>query len=150
MIAKTTDAAGNVVRTRMRFYVIGGDYAWAYNDGSRINLQADQESYAPGEVATIAVKTPITGTALVTVERNRVHRHFVREISPQDPLIEIPLEEGDAPDAYVSVVLIRGARESEQKFREPDYKIGFCQLNVERKARPRSCRGPVVGTPPAR
>ena len=68
-----------VVRTIATLaHVYGGDeYPWAYEDGVRIKLVPEKKLYQPGETARVLVLSPIEGTALVTVEREKVLRSFM-------------------------------------------------------------------------
>src|SRR2546423_3244414 len=78
------------------------------------------------------VKTPIAGEALVAVERDRVVRSFVKRLSGNAPSVEVPMGESDAPNIFVSVMLLRGANESPRKIKAPEYRIGYCELKVAR------------------
>src|SRR5205085_3437339 len=93
---------------------------------------SDKEGYEPGQVATIMVKTPISGEALVTVERDRVLRSFVTRLTGNAPSVQVPLGENDAPNVFVSVMLLRGANESPRKIKTPEYRIGYCEVKVAR------------------
>ncbi|HSI61892.1 MAG TPA: alpha-2-macroglobulin family protein, partial [Candidatus Saccharimonadia bacterium] len=127
-----TDAGGKTVLTRLPFYVLGGKgFPWAWEDGARITLQPDTTTAKPGEEVSVVVKSPIAGTALVTVERNRIHRQFLAPVSPENPVIKVPITEEDAPNAYISVVVIRGADQSPQADKMPEYKVGYCEIGVE-------------------
>lgn len=134
--AEATDAKGKKVLSRLPVYVIGGDeFPWAMEDGARINLQPEKKTLKPGEEAVIVVKTPISGTALVSVERNKVHRHFIQQLSPENPVIRVPVQEAEAPNVFVSVILVRGSDASPKKDKMPEYKLGYCQLEVESHAK---------------
>ncbi len=75
--ASGKDAQGHDVLTSITFEVAGpGETVWNYRNPYAIDLVTDKESYEPGQTATILVKTPIAGDALVTVERDRVLRSF--------------------------------------------------------------------------
>jgi uncharacterized protein YfaS (alpha-2-macroglobulin family) len=127
------DAQGHDVLTSLTFDVAGpGETVWNYRNPYAIDLVSDKESYGSGQTATIVVKTPIAGEALVTVERDRVLRSFVTRLSGNAPSIQVPLEEGDAPNVFVSVMLLRGANDSPRKIKAPEYRIGYCELKIER------------------
>jgi len=127
------DAQGHDVLTSLTFDVAGpGETVWNYRNPYAIDLVTDKESYGPGQTATIVVKTPIAGEALVTVERDRVLRSFVTRLSGNAPSVQIPVEEGDAPNVFVSVMLLRGAKDSPRKIKTPEYRIGYCELKVAR------------------
>lgn len=136
LTAETIDGQGKKVFSRLPLFVIGsGEFPWAMEDGARINLQPEKKSLKPGEEAVIVVKTPIAGNALVTVERNKVHHHFVTALSPESPIIRVPMVEEEAPNVFVSVVLVRGSDASPKEHKMPEYKVGYCQLEVESKAK---------------
>ncbi len=136
LTAEATDAKGTKVLSRMPFYAVGGrEFPWAMEDGNRMNLQPEKSTLKPGEDAVIVVKTPIAGTALVTLERNKVHRQFVTELTLENPIIRVPLGEGEFPNAYVSVIVIRGSAASTKQHKMPEYRIGYCALKVESDAK---------------
>lgn len=128
---KGNDQNGHAFSTASSIWIYGSkEYPWAVQDGMKIKLVPEKKRYTPGETARILVMTPIEGTALVTVERAGVHREYRRELKADNPIIEIPLTDMDAPNAYVSVVVIRGANASPRKHKEPALKLGYCTLNV--------------------
>ncbi|MCX6875521.1 MAG: MG2 domain-containing protein [Verrucomicrobia bacterium] len=131
----TRDAAGHEVLAVATFNVVAKEPSlttWDYRNEEQIDLVPDQTRYHPGESATILVKTPIGGEALVTVEREKVLRSFVTTLAGNAPTISVPLEKSDAPNVFISVMLVRGHEHSPRKIKTPDYRIGYCQLNVER------------------
>ena len=120
----------------MSFEVAGpGETVWNYRNPYAIDLVTDKESYEAGQTATILVKTPIAGDAFVTVERDRVLRSFVTRLSGNAPSIQVPIVETDAPNVFVSVMLLRGANDSPRKIKAPEYRIGYCELRVARPGR---------------
>jgi uncharacterized protein YfaS (alpha-2-macroglobulin family) len=127
------DARGHDVLTSVTFEVAGpGETVWNYRNPYAIDLVTDKESYEPGQTATVLVKTPIAGDALVTVERDRVLRSFVMRLTGNSPSIQVPVVETDAPNVFVSVMLLRGAEDSPRKIKAPEYRIGYCELRVAR------------------
>ncbi len=136
LTAEATDAKGTKVLSRMPFYAIGGgEFPWAMEDGNRMNLQPEKTKLKPGEDAVIVVKTPIAGTALVTLERNKIHRQFVTELTLDNPIIRVPLGEDEFPNAYVSVIVIRGSAASTKQHKMPEYRVGYCALTIESDAK---------------
>lgn len=126
-----TDADGREFATAISFHVYGTkEYPWLYEDGLRVKLIAEKQSYKPGETARLLVLSPIEGTALVTVERERVLRSFMVELKADQPVIEVPLGEEDAPYACVSVLIVKGLEDSTRKFKEPQLRLGYCGLNI--------------------
>jgi alpha-2-macroglobulin len=129
--AETMDANSNRVFTAHSIHVAGADQvAWDYRNAAQIELIPDQKTYAPGDHAEIFIKTPISGRALVSVECNSIHRWFTTNLTGNTPSIRIPLNSLDSPNVFASVTLLRGSDDSRQQFKEPDYRYGYCQLNV--------------------
>jgi len=128
----STDAAGRAVKTVSTLQVYGSeDYPWAYESGMRIKLVPEQRRYQPGDTARILVLSPIEGEALVSLERRGVLRHFRTRLTLDNPVIEIPLTNEDAPNAFVSVLIIKGAADSKRKNPEPQLRLGYCELKVD-------------------
>jgi uncharacterized protein YfaS (alpha-2-macroglobulin family) len=128
-----TDDAGRTVLTSVSLFAYGkGAVAWNYRNKYQVDLVPDAKQYRTGSTATILVKTPINGPALVTVERDGVLRHFTTTLDGNAPSVEVPLLPGDAPNVFVSVVAVRGANASPRKVKVPEFRFGYCTLNVER------------------
>ena len=131
--AVARDAGGRDVITTSTVYVYGQDQlAWNYRNRFQVELATDKPEYRPGEEATILVKTPIGGPALVTVERENVKRHYFTKLEGNAPAVKVPIEEADAPNVYVSVIVLRGAQDSPKKFKAPEYRVGYTQIKVTR------------------
>ena len=131
--AVARDASGRDVITTTSVSVYGKDaLAWNYRNRFQIELVADKPEYRGGEEAVILVKTPINGPALVTVERENVKRYFFTKLEGNAPAIRVPIEEGDAPNVFVSVVVLRGSQDSPKKFAMPEYRIGYTQVRIAR------------------
>lgn len=126
------DARGNALRSTSRYWVYGGDFTpWEYIDGLKIRMVPDKQLYKAGETARILIQTPVEGEAIVTVERENVLRRYQRSINATDSVVEVPIEAGDAPNVYVSVFLVKGAMMNSRQLKEPQLKLGYCELTVE-------------------
>lgn len=128
----SSDATARAVKTVSTIQVYGSnDYPWAYESGMRIKLVPEQRRYQPGDTARILVLSPIEGESLVSLERRGVLRHFRTRLTLDNPVIEIPLTDEDAPNAFVSVLIIKGAADSKRKNPEPQLRLGYCELKVD-------------------
>lgn len=130
----TRDAAGREVVSETSFYVAGeGNTVWDYRSPNAIDLIPDKTSYQPGETARILVKTPIEGTAVVSVVRgDTILRSMRMPLGGNAPVIEIPVADDDAPNVSVTLVILRGADASPRKFPMPEFRFGNCTLRVDR------------------
>ncbi len=127
-----SDGAGRAFSTTVRFHVYGArDFPWAYEEGLRIKMVPEKKQYQPGDTARILVLSPIEGTALVTLEREKVLHSFRTEITLDNPVIEIPLDHDSAPNVYASILIVQGADASQREHPEPRLRLGYCELMVE-------------------
>jgi uncharacterized protein YfaS (alpha-2-macroglobulin family) len=112
------------------FWTWGGEYVnWGIQNDDRINIIADKRLYQPGDTARLLVTAPFADSlALVSVERGGVLRYWTLPIKSTSALIEVPIHADYAPNAFVSVILLKGQAED---FPTADFKIGYAALNVE-------------------
>jgi uncharacterized protein YfaS (alpha-2-macroglobulin family) len=106
------DASGRQASTRLSLWATGaGAVVWPQPAAERLALVPDQVSYEPGQTASILVPSPFGSPveALVTIERSSVLSQQVIQIGGEQSLIQIPIDQSLAPNAYVSVVLVRPA-----------------------------------------
>ena len=125
----------SAIRSSIFVWVAGEDnVSWRRENHDRITLIGDKVEYAPGETAEILIPSPFAGKhyALVTVERGRIIKQQVIEMSSTSQVYRLPITEGHAPNIYVSVVLLQG-REGETGGDLPrlaDYKVGILPIDV--------------------
>ncbi len=127
-----TDESGRKVLTKTKVRVIGAEEpSWSWHDVVRIDVIPDKETYKVGDTAQVLVRTPVFGNALVTTERGGVREVRTQMIDKHETILEFPIEEGDAPNFFTSVLIIRGAGDSPHKHPSADYRMGYCQLAVD-------------------
>jgi uncharacterized protein YfaS (alpha-2-macroglobulin family) len=126
------DSGGRAVVSSLDFEVSAPvAIGWDYRNDVQLALKPDRKVYAPGQAAEILVAAPFSGTAYVSVEREKVLRSFTTRLEGNAPSIRVPLEPHDVPNVFVSVTLVRGADECPRKVKEPEYRMGCCELSVE-------------------
>jgi len=109
LVAKSKDDQGNAAVASRELYVAGEDGWFSASQSDRIDLLADKRAYEPGDKARFEVRMPFReATALVTVEREGILKSFVTTINDKSPYIELPIAENYGPNAYVSVMVVRG------------------------------------------
>ena len=117
---------------------VAGDEDWWFNasDNDRIDVLPEKKQVEPGENAKLQVRMPFrAGTALVTVEREGILDTYVRQVSGREPVLEIPIKAGYAPNVYVSVLVVRGRVAGVRPtalvdLGKPAYKMGIAALRV--------------------
>jgi alpha-2-macroglobulin len=128
---KAEDPGGREVASSLGFDVSApAELGWNYRNDVQLTLKPDRKSYAPGETAEILLEAPFSCTACVSVERERTLRSFITRLEGNAPSIRVPLKPGDVPNVFVSVTLVRGAEACPRKIKEPEYRIGYCDLAV--------------------
>ncbi len=109
--ATALDRAGNraIAVESAWVYQDNADVWFAAGDTDRMDVIPEHTEYRSGETARFQVRMPFRkATALVTVEREGVIDAFVTELSGSDPVVEVPVGPGYAPNVYVSVLALRG------------------------------------------
>lgn len=104
------DEKGRECELSSDFYVHGtGESWWSQQDNDILEMSVEKDSYKVGETAKIFVKSPWENVqALVTVEREGVMEEFIQKIENGASVIEIPVKDNYIPNAYVSVVMVKG------------------------------------------
>jgi hypothetical protein len=143
--AQLTDGRGNKVAASDSVYAIGGagsgTTSWADNDQSRLQLATDKLSYNPGDTAKVLIKSPFAqAEALVTVEREGVLWQKRMEVSGPTPTVDIPVGEELLPNAFVSVLLVRGRSKAPPKDKgadvgAPTFRVGYAPIAVNTESR---------------
>ncbi|MGA1326217.1 MAG: alpha-2-macroglobulin family protein [Rubrivivax sp.] len=110
LVVSARDKSGHLARAATRVWITGADDLWfETSDDDRIEVLPLTRRVEPGQTARLQVRMPFRqATALVTVEREGVLDARVVPLQGKDPVIEVPIGPGAAPNAYVSVLVVRG------------------------------------------
>ncbi len=96
----------------LEFHASDPGQSWAtraMDAPDEIELKFDQERYAAGETATLLIKAPFTGKALVTLESTNVLSRQVVALEKNTAELKFPVKREYAPNIYCAVTLIRPA-----------------------------------------
>jgi alpha-2-macroglobulin len=130
-VATVRDSAGRSHRSSTLFWVTSGEFIlWHSNqEMKRMDLTADQPSYEVGDTARILVQSPFAGPvrAWLTIERGALIEQQLVTLASSSEIIEIPIRDAFAPNAFVTVVAIQGARGDEQF---ADIRLGIAELII--------------------
>ncbi len=141
--ATANDARGNTARASASFYGTedspGAQAAWADGDRRAIALDLNKKTFAIGDTARVLLRSPFReGEALVTVERNGVLWRKVVPLRGGLPVVEVPVRPEFYPNAFVSVVAVRGRIQappaSGADLGAPDFRFGHTELKVDPEA----------------
>jgi uncharacterized protein YfaS (alpha-2-macroglobulin family) len=136
--AAVTDDRGHRSAAHDDVWVAGERSDWWFggSDSDRMDVLPERRRYEPGETARLQVRMPFrAATALVTVEREGVLDAHVVPLSGSEPVIEIPIKPEYAPNAFVSVLAVRGRVDDVQPtalvdLGRPTFKLGITELKI--------------------
>lgn len=139
LTAITKDAKNREHRSRISFYVSGGEYVlWGEKNDFYVPLVPEKSEYSIGETAKILIKNPYPGAkALITVERAGVIDSFVQTLEGSTPIIEVPVKADYLPNFYVSVLVFSPRTDSKPlevgqlDLGKPVLKMGYTSLTVK-------------------
>jgi uncharacterized protein YfaS (alpha-2-macroglobulin family) len=98
------DSRGQEIYANRWIYVISPQMdSWASQFIDGIKISADRESYAPGDIAQLAIESSFSGPALLTFERGTTRRVQLIELTAPLTRVEVALQADDAPNIFVTV-----------------------------------------------
>ena len=121
-------SAGRVI-SRQSVWVGGeGRAVWPNLPDQKLQILSDSEAYQAGDAAHLFFPNPFEGDslALVTVERGEVMRSFMIPISGSNYELSLPLTGEDAPNIFVSVVIL-----GENSAGVSDFRMGYVELQIK-------------------
>jgi uncharacterized protein YfaS (alpha-2-macroglobulin family) len=131
------DSQGRVVQTGFPITASGDNVsAWPRFDQDIIEIVADKQEYTPGDVAKFVVQSPYKkAEGIVTIEGEGWIEYIPFKIRNNTPSISIPVLDKYAPNAFVSVMLMRGRVHTEKdasgfETGAPGFKIGYRNIKV--------------------
>ncbi|RYG44982.1 hypothetical protein EON79_13695, partial [bacterium] len=123
--ATAVDRDGHRVVARASAYIVGSP-ALADREKGDLKITLDKKRYEKGEQAKALIQTDMPGgTALVTVQTDRILWRKLVPLDEGSTLVEVPVRQEYAPNVYVAVAYVR-----EKRFLETDKR-----LRVEREDR---------------
>ncbi|MBF0458308.1 MAG: alpha-2-macroglobulin [Nitrospirae bacterium] len=131
------DEGGRSAFTNTEVFIAGKDEGW-FEAGSddRIDILSEAKRYEAGETAKFQVRMPFKeATVMVTVGREGVMDTYIKTVTRQRPIIEIPVKNNYAPNVYVSALAIRGRVDDVKPTAlfdpgKPAFKLGITGIDV--------------------
>jgi alpha-2-macroglobulin len=136
MVAFTAhDAQGRIARTTMWRWAAGpGFVPWRDETKLRMEIIPDRQRYSVGDTATLLIASPFTDVnAWLTIERERVLESRPIRITAGASTVRVPITEELAPNAFVSVLLVRGRSAAPGPLDDPGrpaLRVGYTELRV--------------------
>lgn len=129
------DPKGRTAKTAFNRWVTGrGWVPWDDDSQFKMDLIADKPRYTVGDTATVLVAAPFTDAeAWVTVERERILEQRRIRIGAGSTALKFPITEAFVPNAYVSVIVVRGRSAPPRSVDDPGrptLRVGYVELRV--------------------
>ncbi len=128
------DARGRTVKAAIALYAYGaGEASWEPGEGPVITLKSDRARYRLGQRAKILVASPFAeAEALITVEREGVISAERQRLVGNAATIEIPIDQRFVPNAFVTVLLVRGRSAPDGRDDgAPAFRVGSVELTTD-------------------
>ncbi len=116
----------------VRYWVGWGGSAGA-DRPDRVAVTLDKNVYKPGETATIDIRPPSDGKALVVIASDRIHASRLIDVSSKGTTFKIRVEKDWGPGVYALVTHYRGVGQGEK--RAPVRSIGLAWLGIDETER---------------
>ncbi len=81
--------------------------SYQINKEGKIIIETDKPNYNVGEDALLRFKIPFDGRLIVTVEREKLQKHFVIDTKDADAIQKLKIDADMLPNAYITATLIR-------------------------------------------
>lgn len=135
LMLTATDAAGRTATTTISRWAAGpGWVPWNDQTKLKLDLVPDRERYAVGDTATVLFASPFTDAeAWITVERERIIESRRIRIADGATTLRFPITEEYAPNAFVSIVVVRGRSAPPGPLDDPGrpaLRVGYTELRV--------------------
>ena len=137
--AAIQDTKGKEHSTQIFAWVAGkGRVLWSRKkDDNSLQIIPEAAHYQIDDTARYLIKNPFPGaTALVTVERYGVLKHWVQTLEGSTPVIEFPIEPDFLPGFYLSVLVVSPRVDTptgigQVDLGKPAFRMGYVQVLVK-------------------
>ncbi|MCA9633098.1 MAG: hypothetical protein KC766_35845 [Myxococcales bacterium] len=128
--------AGEQAYAETRVWAYGGGAYGAADNNPRMSIQADKQSYAPGDTAKLFVASPFAkSTALVTLEREGIISAYTTELKGAERPVEVPLAARHLPNVFVSVAAVSFRQNRGGPSAGAPFRMGYTNLEVSPEER---------------
>jgi alpha-2-macroglobulin len=132
---RATDHLGRKASTSFTRWASGTDWV-PWNDESQFKMDVipDRTRYSVGDTATILFASPFTNAeAWIAVEREGILLQRRIKITSGSTTMKLPITEAFAPNAFVSIVVVRGRSAKPSSLEDPGrptMRVGYASLRV--------------------
>lgn len=130
-----TDSRGRVATTSFDRWASGeGWVPWSDETQCKMDVIPDRTRYSVGDTATVMFASPFTNAeAWITVEREGLIEQRRMRITSGSTTLKFPITEAFAPNAFVSIIVVRGRSAPPGPLDDPGrptMRVGYAELRV--------------------
>jgi uncharacterized protein YfaS (alpha-2-macroglobulin family) len=132
---RAADGSGREAVTSFYRWAAGRDWVpWDDESQLKMDVMPDRTRYDVGDTATVLLASPFTGAeAWISIEREGIIEQRRLRLESGATTVRIALTEAHVPNAYVSVVVVRGRSAPAGSLTDPGrpaLRVGYAELNV--------------------
>jgi hypothetical protein len=132
--AQGQDGRGRLVTVESWFWVYYPGWDWYGDTDDELTISADKASYAPGDVAQLLVRSPVSGTALLSLERGHTRLAYPVSLTDTVTLLTLPIQSDYAPNVFVTLAIFQRNQEPDDAYYhsapEGHLRLGSVELHV--------------------
>jgi uncharacterized protein YfaS (alpha-2-macroglobulin family) len=136
--ATIKDTKGRSHSTQIGAWVVGtGRVIWRLPDNNTFEIIPEEEEFQVGDTARFLLKNPFPGaTALITIERYGIMKHWTQVLEGSTPIIEFPVEPDFVPGFYLSVIVTsprvdKPLGDGNVDLGKPNFRMGYVTVPVK-------------------
>jgi uncharacterized protein YfaS (alpha-2-macroglobulin family) len=134
--AKVLDTKGREHASNISRWATGrGEIVWETGANNEMKIIPEKKSYTIGETARFLIQNPFIGAqALLTTERYGVQRSWVKTLTENTVLVEVPVTREHLPGFFFSATVVsprvEKPIENQVDLGKPAFKMGYASVTV--------------------
>ncbi|NLH17075.1 MAG: hypothetical protein GX455_10895, partial [Phycisphaerae bacterium] len=118
--------------TWLDFYSVedGAQQSLPMNEPDRLEIVTDQSKYIPGATVKALVRSPLSGTMIMTLETDRIVSHQIVEMKNNSAEVTIPLPKTLRGGAYLTAAVVRAVDPNQIKWL-PHRAMGIKRIDLD-------------------
>jgi len=100
------------------------------NQPQRVEIVTDKKKYVPGQTAKVVLRSPVSGTVLLTLETDRVIAHQIARIQQNTCEVDVPLPADLRGSAFLTAAVVRAVDPNQESW-QPHRGLGTIRVLMD-------------------
>ncbi len=100
------------------------------NQPQRVEIVTDKKKYVPGETARVVLRSPVSGTVLLTLETDRVVAHRIAKTQQNTCELDVPFPADLRGSAFLTATVIRAVDPNQESW-QPHRGLGTARVLMD-------------------